>query len=128
MKIDHIGYAVKDIDKAKAVFEKLGYSFEQTVTDTNRNIFISFGKMDGYRIELVAPISSGSPVDSYLANIGATPYHICYVSENIEEDIKSLEKNRFKVLLPLTSAVAFDSKRVVFLYSLAVGMIEIVEA
>lgn len=128
MNIDHIGYAVKDINKAKSVFEKLGYSFEKTVTDNNRNIFISFGKMDGYRIELIAPISSGSPIDNYLANIGATPYHICYVSENIEEDIKNLEKNRFKVMIPLTPAVAFDNKRVVFMYSLAVGMIEIVEA
>lgn len=128
MKIDHIGYAVKDIDKAKSIFEKLGYVFGQTITDIARNIRISFGEMGEYRIELVAPISSGSPVDNYLANIGATPYHICYVSENIEEDIKNLEKNRFKVMIPLTPAVAFDNKRVVFMYSLAVGMIEIVEA
>lgn len=127
MNIDHIGYAVKDIDKAKSIFETIGYSFEETITDCDRKIYIAFGKMNGYRIELVAPISSGSPVDNYLTNIGATPYHICYVSENIEEDIKTLEKIRFKVMIPLTPAKAFNNKRVVFLYSLTIGMVEIVE-
>ena len=67
-------------------------------------------------------------MDNYLANIGATPYHICYVSEDIEEDIKALKKHGFKVIIPLTPAVAFDNKRVVFMYSLVIGMIEIVEA
>ena len=127
MKIDHIGYAVKDMDKAKSIFETLGYLFEETIMDCDRNIYIAFGKMNGYRIELVSPISSGSPVDNYLTNIGATPYHICYISNNIEEDIKLLEKKRFKVIIPLAPAIAFGGKRVVFLYSLTIGMVEIVE-
>ncbi len=128
MKIDHIGYAVKDIAKAKSILETLGYLFEETITDCDRNIDIAFGEMDGYRIELVAPISNGSPVDNYLTNIGATPYHICYVSNDIEEDIKLLVKKRFKVIIPLAPAIAFGGKRVVFLYSLTIGMVEIVEA
>ena len=33
MKIDHIGYAVKNIDKAKNQMEALGFAFEETVTD-----------------------------------------------------------------------------------------------
>ena len=47
MKIDHIGYAVRDINKAKPIFEELGYEFEKTVTDKARNIYISFGKFSG---------------------------------------------------------------------------------
>ena len=31
MRIDHIGYAVKNIDKAKKSMEILGYTFEPTV-------------------------------------------------------------------------------------------------
>ena len=88
-----------------------------------------FGEMGEYRIELVAPINNGgAAVDKYLSSIGATPYHICYISKDIEEDIKLMEKSRFKVIIPLTPAVAFDNKRVVFMYSLTIGMIEIVEA
>lgn len=127
MRIDHIGYAVKNIDKAKKSMEVLGYIFEETVEDKDRNIYIAFGEMDGYRVELVAPISAGSPVDMHLSKIGPTPYHICYKSNDIESDIERLQSNRFKVSIPLAPAIAFGNKRVVFMYSLSVGLIEIVE-
>lgn len=127
MRIDHIGYAVKNIDKAKKSMETLGYSFEATVEDKDRNIFIAFGELDGYRVELVAPMGEGSPVDMYLSKIGPTPYHICYRSSDIEADIAELKKNRFKVSVSLAPAIAFGNKRVVFMYSLSVGLIEIVE-
>ena len=127
MRIDHIGYAVKNIDKAKKAMAVLGYLFEETVEDKDRNINIAFGEMDGYRVELVAPMSEGSPVDMHLSKIGPTPYHICYKSNDIESDIEGLQANRFKVSIPLAPAIAFGNKRVVFMYSLSVGLIEIVE-
>lgn len=127
MRIDHIGYAVKNIDKARKSMEVLGYIFEETVEDKDRNIYIAFGEMDGYRVELVAPISVGSPVDMHLSKMGPTPYHICYKSNDIESDIERLQTNRFKVSIPLAPAIAFGNKRVVFMYSLSVGLIEIVE-
>ena len=127
MKIDHIGYAVKNIEKAKKSMEILGYTFEDTVEDIERNIYIAFGEMDGYRVELISPMSMGSPVEVYLSQIGPIPYHICYKSADIEVDIKRLQANRFKVSIPLAPAVAFKNKRVVFMYSLSIGLIEIVE-
>lgn len=127
MRIDHIGYAVKNIDKAKKSMEALGYCFEPTVEDNARNIYIAFGELDGYRVELVAPMSEGSPVDVHLFKIGPTPYHICYRSTDIEADTEKLKASRFKVSIPLAPAIAFNNKRVVFLYSLSVGLIEIVE-
>lgn len=127
MRIDHIGYAVKNIDKAILQMENLGFVFEPVVNDTDRNIYITFGNKDGYRIELVAPICSGSPVDTLLSKVGSTPYHICYKSGNILADIDELQKKRFKVTIPLAPAVAFGGKKVVFLYSLSIGLIEIVE-
>lgn len=127
MKIDHIGYAVKNIDKAIKQMEVLGFHFEETITDTDRNIYLAFGEMCGYRVELVAPISNGTPVDAFLEKIGPTPYHICYKSNEIEADIERLQQKRFKVTVPLAPAIAFGGKRVVFLYSLSVGLIEIVE-
>ena len=48
-------------------------------------------------------------------------------SDDIEKDIAQLEENKFKVTIPLAPAVAFGGKRVVFMYSLAIGLIEIVE-
>ena len=127
MKVDHIGYAVKDIDRTRKTMEALGYRFGETVEDADRNIYIAFGELDGYRVELVAPMGEKSPVDMHLSKIGPTPYHICYRSDAIEADIERLKSSRFKVTVPLAPAIAFGNRRVVFLYSLSVGLIEIVE-
>ena len=46
MKIDHIGYAVKRIDKAVESFELLGFMFGDIVDDLERNVRIRFGELD----------------------------------------------------------------------------------
>ena len=130
MKIDHIGYAVKRINRAKETFEKLGFIFEPMIEDTDRNIKIAFGEKDGYRIELVSPLKNGggSPVDTYLSSVGCTPYHICYESEQLDQDIEDLKRQGFKVVIEPKAAVAFGGKRVVFMININLGLMEIVES
>ena len=94
MNVDHIGYAVKNIDASRQAFEELGYVFDPVVNDTDRNIFISFGRLGDYRIELVSPLDPAlpSPVDGMLKKSGNSPYHICYTSSRFEDDIKELQQ------------------------------------
>jgi len=129
MEIDHIGYAVKRIDRAIALFEKLGFSFESVIEDYDRNVKLVFGDNDGYRIELVSPLDKGkeSPVDQYLSNTSGTPYHICYQSNAFDTDIDNLKKTGFKEIIAPAKAIAFNGRRVVFLTNLGVGLLEIVE-
>ena len=129
MEIDHIGYAVKRIDRAIASFEKLGFSFESVIEDYDRNVKLVFGDNDGYRIELVSPLDKGkeSPVDQYLSNTSGTPYHICYQSNAFDTDIDNLKKTGFKEIIAPAKAIAFNGRRVVFLTNLGVGLLEIVE-
>lgn len=129
MKIDHIGYAVKRIDRAIAAFQKLGYEFEPAIDDTDRNVKLAFGCKDGYRIELVAPLDKKqeSPVDQYLSNAIGTPYHICYESDNLDAEIEELSTQGFKVVIEPRPAVAFGSRRVVFMMNIGFGLMEIVE-
>ena len=130
MKIDHIGYAVKRIDRAAAAFEKLGFVFEPAVEDPARNVRLAFGQNGGCRIELVCPLDRGkaSPVDAYLGSVGPTPYHICYESADLDAEIETLSKNGFKVIRESAPAVAFGGRRVAFLMNLGLGLMEIVEA
>lgn len=129
MKIDHIGYAVKRIDRAITAFQKLGYEFEPVIDDTDRNVKLAFGSKDGYRIELVAPLDKKleSPVDQYLSNAVGTPYHICYESESLEAEIEELKAQGYKVVIEPRPAVAFDGRRVVFMMNIGFGLMEIVE-
>lgn len=130
MKIDHIGYAVKRIDRALKAFEKLGFAFEPVVDDTARNVKIAFGEKDGYRIELIAPLDKkkDSPVDQYLSNTFGTPYHICYESADFDNEIESLKAEGFRVVIEPEPAVAFGGKRVIFMMNIGFGLMEIVEA
>lgn len=128
MKIDHIGYAIKSIEKSKADLEKVGYKFGELIEDEDRNIEIVFGEKDGYKIELVAPRDkSGSPVDKIIKRIRNGPYHICYVSTDFENEIKQLQKENYKMIIEPAPAIAFDGRKVVFLMKLDVGLIEVVE-
>lgn len=129
MTIDHIGYAVKRIDRAVKAFEELGFTFEPVIDDTDRNVQISFGEKDGYRIELVCPLdkTKESPVDLYLSKIGPTPYHICYRTSDFDSDSKCLKKQGFRTVVEPARAVAFGGKKVEFLMNLGIGLIEIVE-
>lgn len=128
MKIDHIGYAVKRIDRALRAFEKLGFVFEPVIDDTNRNVKLAFGEKDGYRIELVCPLDykQASPVDPYLSNVVGTPYHICYQSDDLDKDVKQLERQGYKVVIEQRPAVAFGNRRVVFMMNIGFGLMEIV--
>lgn len=129
MKIDHIGYAVKRIDRALNAFEKLGFVFEPMFDDMERNVKLAFGEKDGYRIELVAPLDKkvDSPIDPYLNNAVGTPYHICYQSDELDKDVEELERQGFKVIIEPRAAIAFSGRRVVFMMNIGFGLMEIVE-
>lgn len=66
MKVHHIGYAVKNLEKAIDDFSSLGYRLvSDIVDDAIRNVRICFMENGGY-IELVAPLTDGSDVSGVL--------------------------------------------------------------
>lgn len=131
--IDHIGYAVKNVNKSISEFEKFGFVFEDIIDDIDRNIHICFGSNGSYRIELVSPMDKEkpSPVDTYLLKVGPIAYHFCYQSDNLEGDILELEKQGFRVIIEPAFAIAFSGgggyKKVAFLKGKHFGIFEIVE-
>ena len=128
MDVHHIGYAVRSIEKSRPFFQTMGYTSISDVTeDSIRNIKIQFIKNGEYVIELVEPIIKGSPVDGILRKNGEGPYHICYVVDDIEAEVDKLLKNKFKIFQDYEIAPAIDNKKVIFLYNIRVGIIELVE-
>lgn len=129
MRIDHIGYAVKRIDRALDAFKALGFVFETVIDDVDRNIKLVFGEKDGYRIELVSPLDKKvkSPVDQYLSNAVGTPYHICYQSDELDRDVEELKKQGLKVVIEPKTAIAFGGRRIVFMMNIGFGLMELVE-
>lgn len=128
MKVHHVGYAVKDIEKALPVFSALGYEIcGDIVKDNIRNVEIVFLRNGEEWVELVAPNGENTPVDGVLKNNGPTPYHICYEVEDLDKAVVELKQQKFMVLKKAEVAPAIDGCKVEFLYHKDLGMIELVE-
>jgi methylmalonyl-CoA/ethylmalonyl-CoA epimerase len=131
MKIHHIGYAVKDIDKAINEFRELGYCLKgNIIKDEKRNVLIQFMENNGYKVEFISPyiLENKSPVDQILKkNGGAIPYHLCYVVEDISIKIKKLQSKGYILIEEENEAKAIDYRKVAFLYNRNIGVIELVE-
>jgi len=128
MKINHFGYAVKNIDKSIKDFVLLGYSIDDTeYEDLNRQVKIRFIEMDGIRLELIEPMGEKSPVNDLIKKNGNILYHICYETIKFEDDIQNLVDNGFILIEKPKKAVALDRNKVAFLYKKSVGIVEVVE-
>lgn len=135
MQIHHVGYYVTDINDAVADFQKLGYAVSTPrILDEARKIFIQFmelasneNDMGGGRIELVTPAEGCTLFGKAMQRRGSTPYHICYECRNLEEKILELRKNDFILIREPQIAPAIENRRVAFLYSEAIGQIELLE-
>ena len=127
LKVHHIGYLVKKIDAAIRSFETLGYRIiQETTYDDIRKIDICFMEKDGYCIELVSPVSEESVVYGLLKRYKNSPYHICYETEDFEEDYQTLLTSGFIAIDEPTPAPALQNRKVTFLTNASMGMIELI--
>jgi methylmalonyl-CoA/ethylmalonyl-CoA epimerase len=128
MKLHHIGYAVKSIEKSLSAFQILGFEKEGNVThDRKRNVKIQFIRNDNIIFELVEPINTNSPVSKLLNKNGSIPYHFCLISNNIDSTIKKLRREGFVLLNKKETAPAINNRNVVFLFHKEIGLIELLE-
>lgn len=128
MKIHHIGYLVKKLDRAVEAFETLGFQLKQKkIYDEHRKIHIVFVEKDGYVIELVSPVGKDSVVSGLITQYRNMPYHLCYSSNEFEKDLKYLSQQGCVQIDEPCIAPALGNGRVVFLMSPVIGMIELYE-
>lgn len=129
MRIHHIGYLVKNIDKAKETFTSIGFSVKREIVyDQIQDVNALFMEKDGHVIELVSPNSRESVVAHLMKTHKNSPYHICYESENFDIDIESLTEKGFMGMDRPVPAPAFNGRRNCFFVSPQIGIIELLES
>lgn len=122
MEIHHIGYLVKNIEKARQSFEGLGYAAETGIVyDSLRDIDILFMTNGFYRIELVEPKSKESVVADIMTRMGNSPYHICYICNNIAITQNDMLDKGFIPTGEIQPAIAIDNKKVCFMFNRYIG-------
>jgi len=91
-KIDHIGIAVKDIEEtAKFYRDMLGLEFQGIEEVADQKVKVAFFQIGETHIELVCPTSEESAVARHLEKKGEGFHHICYATDDIVADLKSLK-------------------------------------
>lgn len=115
-KVEHIGIAVKDLDNANALFEKLfnqnHYKMEEVPSE---GVSTSFFQLGETKIELLQASSSDSPIAKFIAKRGEGIHHIAFEVENIESEMKRLLSEGFE-LIHTEAKDGADNKKICFLH------------
>jgi methylmalonyl-CoA/ethylmalonyl-CoA epimerase len=117
------------MEDAIGEFQALGYDVRQEIIhDPVRRIDICFMANQGILIELITPSIDCELFTKLQKRIGNAPYHFCYIAEGeFEENLGALERDGYFLVQKPEPAIALDGKRVAFLMSETIGLIEILE-
>lgn len=115
-KIEHIGIAVKDLDKANLTYEKLlGYKHYKTEKVETEGVATSFFTSGESKIELLAATHTDSPIAKFIERKGEGIHHIAFAVEDIYAEIKRLKEEGFQIINE-TPRIGADNKLVVFIH------------
>ncbi|TDO84178.1 methylmalonyl-CoA epimerase [Flavobacterium chryseum] len=115
-KIEHIGIAVKNMDDANVLFEKLlGVSSYKSETVESEGVITSFFQTGVNKIELLMATNPESPIAKFLEKKGEGIHHIAFDVEDIVAEIERLKNEGF-VLINEVPKKGADNKLVAFLH------------
>lgn len=116
MKIEHIGFAVKDIEASnelfEALFDKPHYKIEEVASE---GVLTSFFQVGESKIELLQATNPNSPIAKFIEKKGEGMHHIAFEVMDIDAEIERLVAKGFKMIHEVPKDGA-DNKRIAFLH------------
>ena len=98
-KIEHLGIAVKDLEKSEKLFSVLTgadpYKREEVESE---GVMTSFFKSGPNKIELLQATRDDSPIAGYIEKRGEGIHHIAFSVENIEAEMERLKSEGFRLI------------------------------
>jgi methylmalonyl-CoA/ethylmalonyl-CoA epimerase len=124
----HVGVVTPDVAASAALYGVLGYTASETFHDALQKAAIVLCSRPGDPlVELIAPADPSSPAAGWLKRLRAGAYHTCYEVADLPAAVERLRTLDFAALTEPVPAVAFEGRRVVFLWSALAGLVELVE-
>lgn len=96
--ISHIGIAVKNLDEAIEVYEKLGLQLEGIEEVPSQMVKVAFFPCGETRLELLMPTSPESPIAKFIENRGEGIQHIALAVDNVTEELNKAKENGFRLI------------------------------
>jgi len=132
-KLLHVGVAVPSLGPTTELLSDLfGYRvvsgpFEDPLQKV-RVSFLAKSDRDVAEIELIAPLGEDSPIQSMLAKSGGGAYHLCFETSELDGALDHARKNGCIVVSSPVPAVAFQGRRIAWIYARSRQLFELVEA
>lgn len=97
--IEHIGIAVKDLDQAVKLYEKLlgtpSYAIEEVADQKVRTAFFKVGQT---KIELLESTAPDGPIGKFIEKRGEGVHHIAFTVENLPAALHELESEGIQLI------------------------------
>jgi methylmalonyl-CoA/ethylmalonyl-CoA epimerase len=115
-KIEHIGIAVKSLENAIPVYEKLlGVSCYKTESVESEKVNTAFFATGPNKIELLESMEADGVISKFIDKKGEGIHHIAFDVEDIQSEMERLQSEGF-VLLNETPKKGADNKWVCFVH------------
>jgi methylmalonyl-CoA/ethylmalonyl-CoA epimerase len=118
-QFDHVGMSTKSIERA------LG-DVQRTV-DPIQKVTVAFFFLHGLPIAAVEPCGDNSPVAT-LTEKGIRLLHLCYRVPDIEEAIRTAQRNGLLLVARPAPAAAFGGRKIAWVFSDTMGLFELLES
>jgi len=117
MKIDHICFAVKNIEEGISYWEHVfGYrQLTSVVENTLQKVKVVFlTKDDSTMIKLIEPVKSNQSLMNFVTKGGGF-HHLCFRVNDIKEAMKELKEKGLLTLVPPQPGEAFNNHNIAFM-------------
>ena len=117
MKVDHICFAVKNINEGISYWESV-FGYMQTtevIINSLQKVKVAFlSKDDSVLVKLIEPLSDNESLVNFV-NRGGGFHHLCFRVENIDEQICELKEKGLLLLVPPQPGEAFNNHNIAFM-------------
>ncbi len=129
MRIDHICFAVKNLEEAIEYWERVfGYrQMTQIVVNSLQKVKVTFiQKDDSVLIKLIEPLESNQSLVNFVSRGGGF-HHLCFKCDDLEKQITELTGKGLLTLVSPQPGEAFNNQNIAFLlarYGLNIELID----
>jgi methylmalonyl-CoA/ethylmalonyl-CoA epimerase len=119
--IDHIGVAVEDLEEAIQLYrDRLGMAEQHRETVEEQGVEAVLLEIGDSHVELLAPLSSETPVGRFLERQGPGMHHVAYRTDDIDAALDAVRKAGMR-LIDEEPRVGIRASRVAFVHPKATG-------
>lgn len=129
MTIDHICFAVKNIEEGIEYWDKV-FDYKQmtgiVINSLQKVKVIFLKKKESLTIKLIEPLEDNQSLLNFV-NRGGGFHHICFKCDSIDEKLRDLRDKGLITLVPPQPGEAFNNKKIAFLlakYGLNIELID----